>query len=284
MSEINKETKSKEAKNPLKWIILGGILLFIIVIIVINSGGKKNSETLSSSAAPASESSESSASRASYVSDPSGQQSLSVQQIFEDTTNWSGNRLFTGYVKKLEIPKDAMGQGNQVTIITVGYDNKSIDIHLNNPLSPDAYKINDQISIQAEIALIGKSYATGRGDVFTGRVNVMPWDATMKAKIPSVVTVEDYFGQNMKLGSAPITLVGQVAQKSVDNDQLWIQLGSSGGTVQGEMAKYKITDEVKEQYAALSVGDKVAFKGRFNMEVGGTGYFTIEEIILNPPY
>ena len=209
---------------------------------------------------------------------------MSVQQIFENTTNWSGNRLFTGYVKKFEIPKDAMGQGDLVTIITVGYDNKSIDIHLNNPIWSDAYKMNDQISIQAEIALIGKSYATGRGDVFTGPVNVMPWDASMKPKVPSIVTVDDYFGQNMKLGSVPITLVGQVAQKRVDANEIWIQLGSSAGTIHGEMSKYKITDQVKQQYAALSVGDKVAFKGRFNMEVAGTAYFTIEEIILNPPY
>jgi len=286
MSEINEEKKSKWARIPKKWKILGGLFLFILIVIAANSGGVKKGQKVSSSGEVSSstESPSSRSEQASYVSDPSGQQSLSVQQIFEDTTNWSGNRLFTGYVKKFEIPKDAMGQGDLVTIITVGYDNKSIDIRLNNPIWSDAYKMNDQISIQAEIALIGKSYATGRGDVFTGPVNVMPWDASMKPKVPSIVTVDDYFGHNMKLGSAPVTLVGQVAQKRVENNQLWIQLGSAGGTVQGEMAKYKITDQVKEQYAALSVGDKVAFKGRFNMEVGGTGYFTIEEIILNPPY
>jgi len=270
---------------PKSWKICGTLLILLAFMMIVNAAGKKSGDSPTlrqeSASAPASSASQASS---GYQSDPSGQQSLSVQQIFEDTTNWSGNRLFTGYVKKFEIPKDAMGQGDKVTIITVGYDNKSIDIHLNNPIWSDAYKMNDQISIQAEIAMIGKSYATGRGDVFTGPVNVMPWDASMKPKVPSIVTVDDYFGQNMKLGSAPVTLVGQVAQKRVENNQLWIQLGSSGGTVQGEMAKYKITDQVKEQYSALSVGDKVAFKGRFNMEVGGTGYFTIEEIILNPPY
>ncbi len=270
---------------PKSWKIGGTLLILLAFIMIVNAAGKKSGDSPTlrqeSASAPASSASQASS---GYQSDPSGQQSLSVQQIFEDTTNWSGNRLFTGYVKKFEIPKDAMGQGDKVTIITVGYDNKSIDIHLNNPIWSDAYKMNDQISIQAEIAMIGKSYATGRGDVFTGPVKVMPWDASMKPKVPSIVTVDDYFEQNMKLGSAPVTLVGQVAQKRVENNQLWIQLGSSGGTVQGEMAKYKITDQVKEQYSALSVGDKVAFKGRFNMEVGGTGYFTIEEIILNPPY
>jgi hypothetical protein len=286
MSEINEEKKSKWARIPKKWKILGGLFLFILIVISANSGGVKKGQK-ASSAGEVSSSTEAPSSRseqASYTSDPSGQQSLSVQQIFEDTTNWSGNRLFTGYVKKLHENKDALGQSKGVGSVTVGYDNKSLFIVLNNPLSPDTFKINDQISIEAEFNLISKSYGTGRGDVFTSPVNVLPWDASKKEKIPSVITADDYFQKNMKLGATPVTIVGAVSMKRVDANEAWIILGAAGGKIHGELHKSKIDSEVKQQYESLQVGDRVAFKGSFNMEMGNTAYFTIEQIILNPPY
>jgi len=122
-----------------------------------------------------------------YRSDPSGEKSISVQQIFEDTTNWGGNnrnQIITGYVTKLTVPKDALGQGNKVTMIAVGYDNKSIEMVLNNPLSPGEYKIGDQISVQGWFNLIGNTYGTGRGDVFRGPVSVIEWDQSKREKAP----------------------------------------------------------------------------------------------------
>jgi len=97
-----------------------------------------------------------------------------------------------------------------------------------------------------------------------------------------VLTVDEYYAKNMKVGKTPITIVGQVAQKRVGTNEIWIQLGASGGTVQGEMSASKVNDRVKEQYQSIQIGDRVGFKGKFNAELGGTAYFTIEELVLNP--
>ena len=129
-----------------------------------------------------------------------------------------------------------------------------------------------------------QEHGVGRGDVYDGPVNVAAWDASMKEKVPSVITVDDYFSKNMKLGSQPITIVGQVATKRVDHNEVWIILGASGGKVHGELSRFKINDTVKQQYESIQIGSRVAFKGSFNMEMGNTAYFTIEEIVLNPSY
>lgn len=289
MSEINEETKSKWARIPKKWKILGGIILFILIMISVNTGGNKKGQN-----APSSEDTSSSIqapssrpAQASYVSDPSGRQSISVQQIFEDTTNWGGTdrvQMITGYVKSLDIPKDAMGEGNKVTAITIGYDNRSIYMLLDNPIRPGLYNAGDQISIEGWFNLIGKSYGTGRGSVYTAPVSVMSWDASMKEKAPSFITADDYFQKNMKLGATPVTIVGAVAMKRVDANEAWIILGATGGKIHGELHKSKIDSDVKQQYESLNVGDRVAFKGSFNLETGSSAYFTIEEIVLNPQY
>lgn len=223
------------------------------------------------------------AAKAAYRSDSAGEKSISVQQIFEDTTNWSGTHLITGYVKQLNIQKDALGQGEKVTSISIGYDDKALFIILDSPMNPGEYKIGDQISIQCDFILINNG-GNGRGTVFTGPVSVIAWDYAQREKAPSIITLDDYFGKNMRLGRTPITIVGQVAQKRVGTNELWIQLGSSTGTVQGEFTKSKINAKVKEQYESIQVGDRVAFKGSFNTELGGTAYFTIEVLILNPSY
>lgn len=267
------------------WKIGGTLLAAFVLILIFNAGGKKDGVRESTQSSPQESSSSAvKATKAAYVSDPNGRQSISVQQIFEDTTNWSGSRLITGYVKKLEVPKDAMGQGDKVTYLFMGYDDKNLQIVLNNPIPEGVFKINDQITVEADINLLNKSYGVGRGDVYDGPVNVAAWDASMKEKVPSVITVDDYFSKNMKLGSQPITIVGQVATKRVDHNEVWIILGASGGKVHGELSRFKINDTVKQQYESIQIGSRVAFKGSFNMETGNSAYFTIEEIVLNPSY
>jgi len=269
-----------------KWKVGGTLIVLMGLMMILSAGGNKSKEISSPqpsvTSAPAAK-----ASKASYRSDPSGEKSISVQQIFEDTTNWGGmeqNQIITGYVKKLFIPKDALGEGNMVTSINIGYDNKTIMMVLDNPVSPNEFKEGDQISIQGWFNLVSNSYGTGRGNVFRGPVSVMNWDYTKREKAPAIITVDDYFAKNMKLGRTPITIVGQVAQKKVDTNEIWIQLGSGAGTIQGEMSKSKINAKVKEQYENIQVGDRVAFRGSFNTEIMGTGYFTIEELILNPTF
>jgi hypothetical protein len=88
----------------------------------------------------------------------------------------------------------------------------------------------------------------------------------------------------MKLGSQPITIVGPVASKNVDHNEVWIILGASGGKVHGELSRIKINETVKKQYESIQIGSRVAFKGSFNTEMGNVAYFTIEEIVLNPSY
>jgi|GEM_PF-767404 len=266
------------------WKIGGTLLVLFAFMMIINSGGDKSKER---SAPQGSVPSPAAKASKGYKSDPSGEKSISVQQIFEDTTNWGGtnrNQVITGYVKQLSIPKDALGKGDNVTSISIGYDDKTLFMILDTPVNPGAYKVGDQISIQGWFNLVSKSYGTGRGTVFTGPVSVMNWDYTKREKAPAIITVDDYFGKNMKLGRTPITIVGQVAQKKVDTNEIWIQLGSGAGTIQGEMSKSKINAKVKEQYESIQVGDRVAFKGSFNTEIMGTGYFTIEELILNPTF
>ena len=261
------------------------LMVLLVFIMIANSGGNKSKGTTAPQVnvtAPAAK-----AAKAAYRSDPSGEKSISVQQIFEDTTNWGGtnrNQVITGYVKKLDIPKDALGQGDKVTSLSIGYDDKTLLMGLDGPLNPGDYKVGDQISIQGWFNLVGKSFGTGRGTVFTGPVSVIAWDYSQREQAPSIITIDDYFGKNMRLGKTPITLVGQVASKAVHADALWITLGSGTGTIQGELSKSKITVKVKEQYENIQVGGRVAFKGSFNMEVMGTGYFTIEELVLNPSY
>lgn len=269
-----------------KWKVGGTLIVLMGLMMILSAGGNKSKEKSSSqpsvTSAPAAK-----ASKASYRSDPSGEKSISVQQIFEDTTNWGGtnrNQVITGYVKQLSIPKDALGKGDNVTSISIGYDDKTLFMILDTPINPGDYKVGDQISIQGWFNLVSKSYGTGRGTVFTGPVSIMNWDYTKREKAPAIITVDDYFGKNMKLGRTPITIVGQVAQKRVDTNEIWIQLGSGAGTIQGEMSKSKINAKVKEQYESIQVGDRVAFKGSFNTEIMGTGYFTIEELILNPTF
>jgi len=220
-----------------------------------------------------------------YRSDPSGEKSISVQQIFEDTTNWGGthrNQIITGYVTKLTIPKDALGRGDKVTMIAIGYDNKSIEMVLNNPLSPGEYKIGDQLSIQGWFNLIGNTYGTGRGDVFRGPVSVIEWDRSKREKTPEFITADDYFEKHMKLGNTPIIIVGRVKQKVTGQDEVLILLGSRMGTIRGALSKSKLTPKVIEQYERLRIGGLVAFKGSFNTELGDTAFFTIEELDLPP--
>lgn len=89
-----------------------------------------------------------------------------------------------------------MGQGDKVTYLFMGYDDKNLQIMLNNPIPEGVFKINDQITVEADINLLNKSYGVGRGDVYDGPVNVAAWDASMKEKVPSVITVDDYFSKH----------------------------------------------------------------------------------------
>lgn len=221
-----------------------------------------------------------------YQSDSSGAQSISVQQIFEDTTNWGGEdrfQIITGYVKKLSISKDALGNGNLVTRIAIGYNDKSIDMILDDPIDPSLYKNGDQISIQGWFNLVG-TIGVGRGKVYNGPVSVVPWHYTQRPKVPSVITIDDYFSKNMRLGNAPITVIGQVSQKVVNSDELVIDLGSHTGRIIGRISGHNINDKVRQQYASIQIGDRVAFKGSFFQEMDNISWFNIHELILNPQY
>lgn len=78
--------------------------------------------------------------------------------------------------------------------------------------------------------------------------------------------------------------LGQVSQKKTERNKVWIRLGSRMGTIEGELSKSKINAKVREQYQSIQLGDRVAFKGSFNTELGNTAYFTIEELIPSPHY
>jgi len=274
------EEKKKWYKN---WKIVVPLIV-LVLIIMANALGKKEHDNNKTGKAAQSTSIAAKTQKKAYVSDPKGRQSISIEQIFEDTVNWSGRRLITGFITKLHVPKDAMGQGNEVTYIDIGYNNKTLQIVLEKPIREGVLKINDQITVEADINLISKSFGNGRGDIYDGPVNVAAWDASMKKDIPSVISVDDYFSKNMKLGSQPITIVGPVASKNVDHNEVWIILGASGGKVHGELSRIKINETVKKQYESIQIGSRVAFKGSFNTEMGNVAYFTIEEIVLNPSY
>ena len=75
------------------WKIGGTLLAAFVLILIFNAGGKKDGVRESTqSSRQESSSSVVESSKAAYVSDPNGRQSISVQQIFEDTTKWKIGR------------------------------------------------------------------------------------------------------------------------------------------------------------------------------------------------
>ena len=152
------EEKKKWYKN---WKIVVPLIV-LVLIIMANALGKKEHDNNKTGKAAQSTSIAAKTQKKAYVSDPKGRQSISVEQIFEDTVNWSGRRLITGFITKLHVPKDAMGQGNEVTYIDIGYNNKTLQIVLEKPIREGVLKINDQITVEADINLISKSFGNGR--------------------------------------------------------------------------------------------------------------------------
>ena len=207
-------------------------------------------------------------------------EAISIEQYFDDGKDRGGTVAYvSGPVAELAFEEDPFSDDKEIKSLTLQKGKRQIVILFEKNLPSGKVTENSVVTIKFKSGPIVDYFTTAFGELISGDVNVATWSSKENPKLEDLITVEDYFDNNLRFGNKRVTLEGTVEKFSKTGAQevlIEFIVGSNSVEVFIDQSIWK-KKEVKDVLKTLKEGDRVQVRGSFMME-GGMTIFTGETL------
>ena len=126
-------------------------------------------------------------------------QAISIEQYFDDGKDRSGTVVYvSGPVSELAFEEDPFSDDKEIKSLTLQKGERKIVILFKENLPSGTVTENSVVTIKFKSGPIVNYFTLVFGELISGDVNVATWSSKEKPKLEDLITVEDYFDENLR--------------------------------------------------------------------------------------